>query len=199
MLDPRGNDTKLRIPDNSDVAKRSRIGAPAIRDQRRGELAGSGSRRPALPSRQLVPGWGSRPGRLGVFAIITAALLGAVLTAISSRDPGPVLGAFILVGTAVAASVVRLRSVYVIFPVPALAYVGAAVIAGLIHDRATDTSNTALTLSAVQWIASGFVVMTAATILAIVIAAGRWLWWRWVWHQKMTIGHGNLRRQGPRL
>jgi hypothetical protein len=58
--------------------------------------------------------------------------------------------------------------------------VGAAVIAGLIHDRATDTSNTALTLNGVQWIASGFVAMTAATILAIVIAAGRWLWRLWV-------------------
>jgi hypothetical protein len=179
MLDPRGNDTKLRIPDNRKIDETSGIGVPAARSQRRAEFAGSGSGRPASHSSQLVPGWGSRPGRLGVFAIIAAGLLGAVVTAISSRDPGLTLGVFILVGTAVAASIVKLRSVYVIFPVPALAYVGSAVIAGLIHDRATDTSNTALTLFAVQWVASGFMVMTAATILAIVIAAGRWLWRRW--------------------
>lgn len=179
MLDPRGNDTKLRIPDNRQIDETSGIGVPAARSQRRAEFAGSGSGRPALRSSQLVPGWGSRPGRLGVFTIIATGLLGAAVTAMSSRDPGLTLGVFILVGTAVAASIVKLRSVYIIFPVPALTYVGAAVIAGLIHDRATDTSNTALTLFAVQWIASGFVVMTAATILAIVIAAGRWLWRHW--------------------
>ena len=180
MLDPTGNDTKLRIPDGSEINETSRLGAPATGSHQRGELPSSGSRRPASPSSQLAPAWGSRPGRLGVFTIIAAALLGAVVTAISSRDPGPTLGVFILAGTAVAASVVRLRSVYIIFPVPALAYVSAAVIAGLIHDRATDTSNTALTLNGVQWIASGFVAMTAATILAIVVAAGRWLWRLWV-------------------
>jgi hypothetical protein len=180
MLDPTGNDTKLRIPDNSEINQTSRLGVPVTRSRRSGESASSGSRRPASPSSPLALAWGSRPGRLGVFTIIAAALLGAAVTAISSRDPGVTLGVFIIAGTAVAASVVRLRSVYIIFPVPALAYVGAAVIAGLIHDRATDTSNTALTLNGVQWIASGFVAMTAATILAIVIAAGRWLCRLWV-------------------
>ncbi len=114
-----------------------------------------------------------------MFTIIASALLGAVVTAISGRDPGLTLGIFVIAGTVLAATIVRLRSVYMIFPVPALGYVVAAVIAGLIHDRATDTSNTGLTLNAVQWIAAGFVAMTTATILAIVIAAGRWLWRYW--------------------
>ena len=180
MLDPTGNDTKFRIPDNNEVNETSRLGVSVTRSHQRGEVGSSGSRRPAAPSSPLAPVWGSRPGRLGVFIIIAAGLLGATVTVISGRDPGLTLGVFILAGTAVAATIVRLRSVYVIFPVPVLAYVGAAVMAGLIHDRATDTSNTALTLNGVQWIASGFVAMTAATSLAIVIAAGRLLWRLWV-------------------
>ena len=89
MLDPTGNDTKLRIPDNNEINETSRLGVPATGGRRRGEFASSGSRRPASPSSQLTPAWGSRPGRLGVFTIIAAALLGAGVTAISSRDPRP--------------------------------------------------------------------------------------------------------------
>jgi len=176
MLDPRGNDTKPPIPDNGPADETSRIGS--LGTDRRGESASSESRR-RVPEASQARRWGSRPGRLGVFTIIAAAVVGAAATAISGRDPGLILGVFIVAGTAVAATIVRLQSVYVIFPVPALAYVAAAVIAGLIHDRATDTSNTGLALNAVQWIAAGFTAMTTATILAIVVAAGRWLWRRW--------------------
>ncbi|MGO8961485.1 MAG: DUF6542 domain-containing protein [Streptosporangiaceae bacterium] len=180
MLEPTGNDTKSRIPDSDPADDASGTGTAAIGTDSRQESAGSGPTRPALrPDRPRQ--WGSRPGRLGVFTIIAAALVGAAVTALSGRDPGLTLGVFVIVGTVIAATIVRLRSVYMIFPVPALAYVTAAVIAGLIHDRATDTSNTGLTLNGVQWIAAGFVAMTAATILAIAIAAGRWLWRRWVW------------------
>lgn len=174
MLDPRGNDTKRRTPDNSRADETTRNGGGALG-------AGPGSKSADVEFERRVPhGWGSRPGRLGVFTIIAAALLGAAVTAISGRDPGLILGVFVIVGTVIAATIVRLRAVYIIFPVPALAYVAAAVIAGLIHDRATDTSNTGLALNGVQWIAAGFVTMITATILAIVIAAGRWLWRYWV-------------------
>ncbi len=175
MLDPAGNDTQARIPDDGPADETSGLGAASAGAAGRAKSVGSETgRRSSRPRR-----WGSRPGRLGVFTIIAAALLGAAVTTISGRDPGLTLGVFVVLGTVVAALIVRLRSVYMIFPVPALSYVAAAVLAGLIHDRATDTSNTGLALNAVQWIAAGFVAMMTATILAIAIPAGRWIWRLW--------------------
>ena len=105
--------------------------------------------------------------------MIGGAALGAAATAATGSEPGFVLGLLVVAGTAAAARAVRPRAVYRIIPVPALAYVAAAVIAGLIRDRATDTSLTALAISAAQWIASGFLAMTAATVLAIVMTTAR--------------------------
>jgi hypothetical protein len=124
----------------------------------------------------LVGGlWGTRPGRLGVFGVIGATLVGLVVTLLSGTEPGAILGVFVVVGTVAAALAVRPGAVYLIFPVPALAYAVAAVIAGLVHDRGVDTSHTALAISAAQWIARGFVAMTVATGLAVLIAGFRWL------------------------
>lgn len=119
--------------------------------------------------------WGTRPGRLGVFAVIGFALLGMLITVLAGSEPGVILSVFLVAGTVAAALAVRLSAVYLIFPVPAPAYAVAAFIAGLIHDRAVDTSTTALALNAAQWIASGFVAMVVATALAVVIAGYRWL------------------------
>jgi hypothetical protein len=119
--------------------------------------------------------WGTRPGRLGVFCVIGAALVGLVITLLSGIEPGAILGVFVVAGTVAAALAVRPGAVYLIFPVPALAYAVAAVIAGLVHDRGVDTSHTALAISAAQWIAGGFVAMTVATGLAVLIAGFRWL------------------------
>ena len=49
-----------------------------------------------------------------------------------------------------------------------------ALITGLLHDQGAGVSRTALAVSAAQWIASGFLAMTAATVLAIVATAVRW-------------------------
>jgi hypothetical protein len=98
---------------------------------------------------------------------------GLLVTLLAGREPGPVLGIFLLAGTAAGALAVRPRAAYLIIPVPALAYLAAAIVAGLVHDRAADTSHTALVISAVQWIASGFLAMSAATLLAIVVAVAR--------------------------
>jgi hypothetical protein len=81
---------------------------------------------------------------------------------------------FLVAGTAAAVLAVRPRAVYLIIPVPALAYLMAGTITGLIHDHATDTSRTALAVSAAQWIASGFPAITIATTLAIATTAARW-------------------------
>jgi len=106
--------------------------------------------------------------------VIGCAALGGLVTVVEGREPGSVLGVFLVAGTAIAALAVRPRAVYLIIPVPALAYVVVATIVGLIHDRATDTSLTSLAVHAAQWIASGFVAMAAATLLATAVTAARW-------------------------
>jgi hypothetical protein len=144
---------------------------------RPGGPSAPGGGRPA-PTRKPPPVgqlWGTRPGRLGVFAVIGGTLLGLVITLLSGTEPGVILGVFVVLGTVAAALAVRPRAVYLVFPVPALAYPVAAVIAGLVHDRGVDTSHTALALNAAQWIAGGFIAMTVATGLAVLIAGYRWL------------------------
>jgi hypothetical protein len=103
-----------------------------------------------------------------------SAVAGALGTVLTRNEPGLMLGVFLVAGTLAAVLAVRPRAVYLIIPVPALAYLVAATITGLIHDHATDTSRAALAVSAAQWIASGFPAMTIATILAIAITAARW-------------------------
>jgi hypothetical protein len=119
---------------------------------------------------------GSRQGRLGVAIVAGGATIGAVATIATGSEPGLLLGLFLIAATIVAALVVALRSAYVIIPVPALAYTAAALLAGYVHDRATvDTSLTGLAVSAVQWIAAGFFVMSGATLIAILVPAARWM------------------------
>jgi hypothetical protein len=104
------------------------------------------------------------------------AAIGAVATIATGGEPGLLLSLFLIAATLVAALVIALRSAYVLIPVPALAYTAAALLAGYIHDRATvDTSLTGLAVSAVQWIAAGFFAMCAATLIAILVPAGRWM------------------------
>ena len=106
--------------------------------------------------------------------MIGSAAVGALLTAMAGSEPGLVLGVFLVAGTVVAGLAVQPRVVYRIVPVPALSYLGAAVLAGMIHDRANGTSSTALAVGATQWIASGFLAMSAATILAVAMTIIRW-------------------------
>ncbi len=140
---------------------------------------GQSDRTARAPARRRPPPtpaprrWGALPGRLGVFLVTGSAALGMLVTVGTRTEPGTLLGVCLVAGKAAAALGVRPRAVYQIIPVPALAYVGAATIAGLIHDRAADTSLTALAVSATQWIASGFLAMTAATVLAIAATVAR--------------------------
>jgi Domain of unknown function (DUF6542) len=159
MLQPRWQDDDQHPPDG--IARgRARMRAAAARRQQ--------------PQPGRTPLWGSRPGRLGVFVVIGCAALGLLVTVLARAGPGTLLGASVVAGTAAATLAVRPRSVYVIIPVPALAYVVAATIAGLIHDRANDGSLTGLAVHAAQWIAAGFLAMSVATLLAIVATAVRW-------------------------
>jgi hypothetical protein len=142
-----------------------------------GAEAGFGTRWPGADAGEPrgMPGWGRYPGWVGVLMVLAAALLGAAFTVASQRDPGRALGIFVAVGTLAAGTSTRARSAYAIIPVPAIAYAVAAAIAGLVHDHAVDTSRTALGISAAQWIASGFIAMTATSVLAVMLAVARWL------------------------
>jgi hypothetical protein len=109
-----------------------------------------------------------------VILVVASTALGALVTVLTGTEPGTVLSVFLIAGTAAAVLAVRPGAVYLIIPLPALAYVVAAAVAGLIHDQATGTSRTALAVGAAQWAASGFLAMAAATVLAIAAAAARW-------------------------
>jgi hypothetical protein len=150
------------------------IGAYRYSGQR--DSAGAGKSGAGRPAPGPAPHWwGSRPGRLGVLLVIVGTLAGLLGTVLAGSEPGVVLGAGLIVGTVAGAVAVRPRASHLIIPVPALAYVVAAVLAGFIHDHAIDTSRTELAVGLTQWVAGGFLIMIAATLLAIAIAAIRWL------------------------
>ncbi len=161
----------LEPPDQSSASRAADGGAET----------GSGTRwpEPVAPEPFSPPGqrtgWGRLPGWAGVLMVLGAGTLGAVFTVASHRDPGRALGALVIAGTLAAVTSVRARSAYAIIPVPALAYAVGATAAGYVHDRAVDTTRTALAVSAAQWIADGFIAMIAATALAVLIALARWL------------------------
>jgi len=150
------------------------IGAYRYSGQR--DSAGAGKSGAGRPAPGPAPNWwGSRPGRLGVLLVVAGTLAGLVGTVLAGSEPGFLLGAGLILGTVAGAAAVRPQATYLIIPVPALGYVIAAVTAGLIHDHAIDTSGTALAVGLTQWVAGGFLIMIAATLLVIAMAAFRWL------------------------
>jgi hypothetical protein len=120
--------------------------------------------------------WGSLPGRTGILIVIAGAALGGLVTGATGSTPGLALDVFVIGGTVAAVLAVRPRSVYLIIPAPALSYMVAATAAGLvdIHGQAAGASLTTLAVGVAQWMASGFLAMAAATLLAIAAAAARW-------------------------
>jgi hypothetical protein len=154
-------------------------GAPA----RRPRGAQEARRAHASPRRENPPPgrrgrFGSLQGGLGVCLIVASAAIGAVATMMTGHAPGFLLGAFVSIGTVVAALAVRPRAGRLIFPVPVLAYLVAALISGIIYNRSDDSSKAAVAIGAAQWIANGFVAMAFATAAAIVLIAVRWYFWR---------------------
>ena len=122
--------------------------------------------------------WGTLQGGLGVCIIVASAAVGAIVTMVTRSAPGFLLGLFIVAGTVAASLAVRPRAGRMIFPVPVLSYLVAALISGVVFDRSADTSKTALAIGAAQWIANGFFAMALATVLAVLIIAARWYLWR---------------------
>ncbi|MFZ0186868.1 MAG: DUF6542 domain-containing protein [Streptosporangiaceae bacterium] len=105
-----------------------------------------------------------------------SAVIGAVATIMTRAEPGSVLGLSVLAGTVAAALTVQPRTGRLIFPVPALSYLTAALVSGVVYDRSSN--KTELAVGAAQWIADGFFVMVLATLLAIALTTVRWLMWR---------------------
>ena len=97
---------------------------------------------------------------------------------VARSAPGFLLGLFVAAGTVAAALAVRPRTGWMIFPVPVLSYLVAALTSGVVFDRSVDSSNTALAVAAAQWVADGFFAMALATVLAVAIIAARWFLWR---------------------
>lgn len=108
-----------------------------------------------------------------MWIIASLSALGVLATIITGREPGAVLGAFLVAGTLIACLAVRTDAVHLMIPVPALTYLAAGLIAGLVHDRAAISSRSALAASALQWIASGFLAIAAATIVALALTTAR--------------------------
>ena len=143
-------------------ATRARPAAKSRRRRRRGPLSRIGQ--------------GALRGGLGVCVIIASAALGAAATIATRSQPGLALGLFVLAGTVTAALTVEPRAGRLIFPVPALSYLVAALVAGGMYNRSAN--NTELAVGAAQWIANGFFVMVLATLLAIALTTVRWFLWR---------------------
>ena len=122
--------------------------------------------------------FGSLQGGLGVCLIVGSTAIGVIATMATGRAPGFTLGIFVVIGTVVAALAVRPPAGRLIFPVPVLAYLVGALIAGIIYNRSDDASKTADAIGAAQWIANGFFAMAFATAAAIVLTAVRWYLWR---------------------
>ncbi len=138
---------------------------------------------------------GSLSGGLGVAIVAASTALGASATMLIGREPGSILGVFVLVGTVAAGLAVRPGSGRVIIPVPALSYLIAAMVTGVIYDHSADASKTALAIDAAQWIANGFFAMALATILAVVLVIGRWILWRR--QQPVSRAPGRSSSAGP--
>jgi hypothetical protein len=112
-------------------------------------------------------------GGVGVSIVAASAAVGAIITIAHRAQPGRVLGVCIVVGTVIAALAVRPRAGRLIFPVPVLAYLIGALIAGIAYNR--STSKAELAIGSAQWIANGFLLMALATGLAIVLVTVRWI------------------------
>jgi hypothetical protein len=106
--------------------------------------------------------------------VVGGAAAGGLLSAATGRQPGLLLGLFLVASTACAVLGVRPRAVYLIIPVPTLAYIGTAVLTGMISDRAAGTSAAEFVIGAFQWVASGFAAMILSSVIAIITAVVRW-------------------------
>jgi len=174
---PRAGAPQVGTPRSGTPQSRGTSRAPG-NGPAKGTPRGSGiERRSRAPGGRLSRIWqGSLRGGLGVCVIVGSALIGTIATIVTKSQPGAVLGLFVLAGTVAAALTVQPRTGRLIFPVPVLSYLIAALVSGVIYDRSSN--KTQIAVGAAQWVASGFFVMVLATLLAIALTTVRWFMWR---------------------
>ena len=117
------------------------------------------------------------PARYGVLIVTAGAAVGAFTTIIADTEPSTALSVVLVAGALAAAFAVHPRAAYRLVPVPAIAGFAAALLAGVVHDRAADTSRTVLALNALGWMAGGFAAMAVATAATLVIVVARCAWY----------------------
>lgn len=136
-------------------------------------------------------GWGTLPARSGVLIMTAGAAVGAFATILVSTEPGTTLGVCLVAGALAGAFAVHSRAAYRLIPVPAIVGFVAALLAGVVHDRAADTSRTLLAINAFGWMAGGFVAMAVATAVTVVIVVPRGIRYA---HRRATAATSKRRR-----
>ena len=118
-------------------------------------------------------------GSLGLWTALLlmagAALIGVLLSLAAGKDPGMLLGFFVIVGSIAAVLGIRRNLVYLVFPAPALTLFVSAILLGKIHDAKLSSSTAGLASGFAQWIAGIFVPAMLATVIVVLVGGGRWL------------------------
>jgi hypothetical protein len=121
-------------------------------------------------------GWLGRLSLLKALLVVAVgALLGVIFTLAASQEPGGLLGVFVILGTVAAVFGIQRRQVYLLFPVPALAFFASAIVTGKVHDANLGSSTAGLGAGFTQWIAGIFFPAVVATVVVIVVGGGRLL------------------------
>lgn len=110
-------------------------------------------------------------GGIAVLVGITAA--GALIDGLTRGGPGLVLDVSLVAGAVLAAMWTASRLMWLVIPMPPLVFAVMAVAAGVVADRQATRSMSGFATAAATWIARGFVAMTAATLLAVMVIVVR--------------------------
>lgn len=110
-------------------------------------------------------------GGIAVLVGITAA--GALIDGLTRGGPGLVLDVSLVAGAVLAAMWTTSRLMWLVIPMPPLVFAVMAVAAGVVADRQATRSMSGFATAAATWIANGFVAMTAATLLAVMVIVVR--------------------------
>ena len=129
----------------------------------------------ALRSGGLLRWLGTMSTLTAALVLAGATLIGVVLTLITGKEPGNLLGFFVIVGSLAAVLGVRRGAVHLFFPIPALAFFVAAVATGIVHDRELASSTVGLGSVFTQWVAGIFWPAVVATALVLLVGGVRWL------------------------
>ena len=135
-----------------------------------------------------------------MLVLVACALLGVIFTLVAGQEPGGLLGFFIIVGTIAAALGIQRGKVYLLFPAPALAFFVAAIVTGKVHDAKLGSSTAGLGAGLTQWVAGIFFPAVVATIVVLLVGAGRWLLGRQLVTSQSPLSPGlpSPRQRAPR-